>query len=406
MIITFVSNYINHHQIPFCNAMNRLTEGGFIFVQTEEMEEQRVRMGWNETERPGYVRCFYEEETFCRQRILDSDIVLFGGTDEESYIVERLKTGRPVIRVSERLYKTGQWKAVSPRGLKKKYTDHTQYRNAQVFLLCAGAYVASDFHIVRSYPGKMYCWGYFPETRHYDIEMLLDGKGYGQEKIPYFLWAARMIDWKHPELALETAAYLKEKGIAFHMDIIGDGPLRAAAEELSDRFHVREQVSFLGYCSPEKVRCFMEKADIFLFTSDRQEGWGAVANEAMNSGCVLVDNQMIGSVPYLVRNGENGLLYRDKDKAQLFSLAEQLANERKLCRRLGQNAYDTITKVWNAENAAERLLELIQKILSSSDVKKEFGASAATLDLAAPCAPAPLLSERAGRRLAARRESL
>ena len=23
----------------------------------------------------------------------------------------------------------------------------------------AGAYVSSDFHIVRAYPGKMYCWG-------------------------------------------------------------------------------------------------------------------------------------------------------------------------------------------------------------------------------------------------------
>ena len=32
----------------------------------------------------------------------------------------------------------------------------------------------------------------------------------------------------------------------------------------------------------------MEKADIFLFTSDRREGWGAVANEAMNSACALV----------------------------------------------------------------------------------------------------------------------
>ena len=96
----FVSNYINHHQIPFCNAMNRLLQGEFLFIQTEPMEEERVRMGWHEAERPEYVRCYYEEEEICRQLILESDVVLFGGTEEESYIADRLKAGRPVIRYS------------------------------------------------------------------------------------------------------------------------------------------------------------------------------------------------------------------------------------------------------------------------------------------------------------------
>ena len=50
--MAFVSNYINHHQIPFCNAMNRLLQGNFLFIQTEPMEEQRIQMGWHEEE-PG-----------------------------------------------------------------------------------------------------------------------------------------------------------------------------------------------------------------------------------------------------------------------------------------------------------------------------------------------------------------
>ena len=39
--IAFVSNYINHHQIPFCDSMYRLLEGAFVFVQTEGMETNR-----------------------------------------------------------------------------------------------------------------------------------------------------------------------------------------------------------------------------------------------------------------------------------------------------------------------------------------------------------------------------
>lgn len=399
MKAAFVSNYINHHQIPFCNAMDRLLEGGFTFVQTEPMEEQRVRMGWHREESPEYVRCFYEEEAYCRQLIRECDVVLFGGTDEESYIAERLEAGAPVIRISERLYKAGQWKAVSPRGLQKKYRDHIRYRKAPVYLLCAGAYVPSDFHLIRAYPGKMYCWGYFPETRHYEVETLLGEKGYGEDKIPYLLWAARMIDWKHPELPLETARYLKGKKRKFHMDIIGDGELRPAMEALAESYGIKDCVSFLGYQPPEAVRAAMEKADIFLFTSDRQEGWGAVANEAMNSACALVADHMIGAIPYLVRSGKNGLIYRDGKSDQLFGLTERMVIDKIYCKQIGREAYRTITEVWNAENAAAALLRLMKRLFGPEGAGKEQEADLQKA-LCSPCMPAPILSEgRAGRML-------
>lgn len=391
MNVTFLSNYINHHQIPFCNAMYRLLNGEFTFIQTQKMEEQRVQMGWHPAEQPEYVHCYYEEPELCRRLIAESTVALFGGTDDESYIQERLGSGKPVVRVSERLYKTGQWKAVSPRGLKKKYQDHTQYRKARVYLLCAGAYVPSDFHIIRAYPDKMFQWGYFPETKHYDIEELLDQKGHGQEKRPCLLWGARMIDWKHPELPVETAHYLNQRQLDFHMDIIGDGELRKDVEKLIRQYGLTEKVTLLGYQEPEKVRRYMEKADIFLLTSDRQEGWGAVANEAMNSGCALVADHMVGAAPYLIKNGYNGFLYRDGRRDQLFALAERLVRDRQLCRRLGARAYETITGLWNAENAAEKLVQMLQAILRGEEI-----AGAAE----GPCAKAPLLGERAGGRLA------
>lgn len=405
MKIAFVSNYINHHQIPFGNAMDRLLEGEFTFIQTEPMEQERVRMGWNAGDIPAYVKCYYEEPETCSRLILDADVVIFGGTDEESYIQERLQAGKPIVRYSERLYKSGQWKAISPRGLLKKYQDHTRYRKAPVYLLCSGAYVASDFHIVRAYPHKMFCWGYFPETKRYDVDKLLAQKN---NAIPHLLWAGRMIDWKHPELAVETARYLKEKNIPFRMDIIGGGELYPQMEALVAKYGLQEQVQFRGYQSPEEVRRYMEKADIYLFTSDRKEGWGAVANEAMNSGCALVANHMIGAIPYLVQNGENGYIYQDGNAQQLFGLVEKLACDRELCKKLGRNAYETITNTWNAENAAASLLQLIRTRVLPGDgnleVRQETMRSVICANqetgFLAPCAPAPVLSEWAARKLA------
>ncbi len=370
----FVSNYINHHQIPFCNAMDKRLEGAFVFIQTEPMEEERVRMGWQAQTKLPYVKCYYEEPETCRRLILEAPMVLFGGVDDESYIQERLRCGSPVIRYSERLYKEGQWKAVSPRGLLKKYHDHTRYRKKPVYLLCAGAYVPSDFHIVRAYPGKMLKWGYFPETRHYDPEELMNKK-----KTDVILWAARFLDWKHPETALKCARYLKEKGLSFRMNLVGDGEMRPLVEELLAEYGLSDCVTLLGYRGPDEVRGLMEESAVYIATSDRKEGWGAVINEAMNSGCAVVASYMMGAAPYLIRQGENGFLYETGKPEQLYAYVERLLCDRTLCERLGRAAVADIENIWNAENAAERLLQFCEDRAIAGE---------------GPCSPAEIVSER------------
>lgn len=391
-MVVFVSNYLNHHQIPFCNSMYAFLKGEFVFVQTEPMEEERVKMGWNPELSFPYLMYYYQQPKECKQLVQTADLVLFGGCDDESYVEDRLRDRKPVIRISERLYKTGQWKAISPRGLKKKFHDHTRYRKAPVYLLCAGAYVASDFSIVHAYSGKMYRWGYFPQTRRYDIEDLLANKGWNG--VPYILWAARMIPWKHPELAMETANYLKEKELQFHMDIIGGGAMEEELKALRRKYGLEDVVSLTGFLPPERVRESMEKADIYLFTSDREEGWGAVANEAMNSGCALVANHMIGAIPFLVKPGENGLVYRDGNREEMFQQVETLVRDHKLRQKLGRQACQTITGCWNAETAAARLVSLCVSlgILNENDL--EAGVVQEIPKDEGPCTPAPVVKER------------
>ena len=391
--LVFVSNYLNHHQIPFCNAMLKLLGEEFVFIQTEPMEEERVQMGWQKADRYSYLKFYYEEAEYCQSLIDGAEVVMFGGTDEECYIQNRLKARNPIVRYSERLYKTGQWKAVSPRGLVRKYKDHTQYRNASVYLLCAGAYVPSDFRIVQAYSRKMFCWGYFPETKQYDVDKLLADKGFPvrEGKVPYLLWAGRFIDWKHPELALQTAAYLKSRGLAFHLDMIGGGAMEEKIQALLSELQLEDCVSLVGYQTPEEVRSRMEQADIHLFTSDRQEGWGAVANEAMNSGCALVANHMLGAAPYLIKQGYNGYLYKDGREEMLFQTVEKLVKDSALRKQLGRNAYRTITEVWNAENAAKNLMKLIENVVLKGT---KAAASPQSLNELCPCAPAPVISER------------
>ncbi len=371
MKLIFVSNYINHHQIPFCDALTALLEkegGSFAFVQTMPMEAERMAMGWDAKELPAYVRLYYEAESACQAFIDEADLVLFGGCEEEHYIANRLKAAKPIIRISERLYKEAKWKWISPRGLLKKYKDHIRYRKAPVYLLCAGGYVASDFGLIHAYPKKMFAWGYFPAFKAQDVDNLLKNKGYGPNKKPYLLYAGRFLDWKHPEQVIEVARALREQDLDFHLDIIGGGQMEEEVRRRINAYQLEDYVTLLGFKAPKEVRAYMEQADIFLFPSDRNEGWGAVANEAMNSGCALVADAMIGAVPFLVENEKDALVYPTLDTKALCRQTLRLVQDKDLRQKLGRAAYEKVAGAWNAEAAAAALLTLAQEILAEDAV--------------------------------------
>ncbi|MDO4284112.1 MAG: glycosyltransferase [Eubacteriales bacterium] len=355
MTITFVSNYINHHQIPFCEACRERLGDDFAFIQTEPMEEDRVAMGWAVDVRAlPYVSLFYEQEEEARRKIRESDLVLFGWTGCDELAQERLLAGKPLVRVSERLYREGQWKAISPKGLYHKYQEHIRFRNAPAYLLCAGAYVASDFALLHSYPGKKYRFGYFPRTRRYEEQALWEGK---EQESTQITWAGRFLPLKHPEFALRMAKDLKERGRRFHLNMIGSGEMEEKLHAYARQNGLQDCVTFYGFLEPEAVRVYMERSQIYLFTSNHLEGWGAVVNEAMNSGCAVLAGSEAGAVPYLIRHRENGMIYNGEDEADFLEKTRFLMDHPEERMRMGREAYRTITELWNAQTAAERFLE-------------------------------------------------
>lgn len=88
------------------------------------------------------------------------------------------------------------------------------------------------------------------------------------------LWAGRLIPWKHPEAAIYLADTLKEQGYQFRLSLIGSGVMESQLRAIIQEKGLEDRVALLGALSPEQVRCHMEQAEIYLFTSDFHEGWG------------------------------------------------------------------------------------------------------------------------------------
>lgn len=360
MKIVFVTNYYNHHQKPLSDVLFRLIGGNYSFISTTRISEERIKLGYSTQGFPEYVKCNYLSESDRRecQRLIDeADVAICGGAPY-ALLKTRLKNKKLTFAYSERLFKNKNswWKL--PLYALRNIKRFIRYKN--FYLLCASAFSAADYAKTLAFWGKAYKWGYFPEFIEYpDIESIIEAK-----KPNSIMWCARFIDWKHPEIPVEIAKRLRADGYDFSLNMIGNGELLEETRRRITDAGLEGCVFAPGAVKASEVRRYMEESEIFLFTSDRNEGWGAVLNESMNSACAVVANGAIGAVPFLVKNGENGFIYKDGDIDDIYRKVKLLLDDREKRIGVSKSAYLTIKDEWNAENAAKKFIYLCEKMLA------------------------------------------
>lgn len=380
MTVVFVSNFFNHHQSSFSYYMDALTGHDYRFIATEPMDEERKSMGWGDIQIPQYVKNYYDAPTECANFINEADVVIIGSAPYE-LLKDRLRKGKLTFAYSERLYKNGYEAWKMPVRFVRFWNKYGRYKN--LYLLCASAFTAADYAKSLTFLGKTYKWGYFPHfNKQESVHQLICKK---PTEVVELLYVSRLIPLKHPELPLQVAVELREENIPFHLTMVGNGELKQIVEKSIVSNNLEKYVTRIDFLPPGEVRNYMDKANIFLFTSDKHEGWGAVVNESMNSACAVVASSEIGSVPFLLEDGQNGLIYKAGDFDDLYRKVKKLCLDKRLREEIGVSAYRTIAEVWNAESAARRFLELIEDI-------KTRGKS--TRYKNGPCSKAIILNDR------------
>ena len=358
--IVFVTNYYNHHQAALAECFDVQSEHHFHFIETAPITDERKNMGWSNAGAPDYVKKAYENDqsrTECQELINRADVVIWGSCPFDM-IKPRLRAKKLTFCYSERLFKKGFGPVAFGGRAIKYWLKHWRYQKNH-YLLCASAYAAADYAKIGLFRTRAYKWGYFPERKdNKSVQEIINVKK--QESI---LWAGRMIGWKHPEVPVLVAKRLKDTGLCFRLDMIGNGEQMSSVNKLKDELGLQDCVHLHGVKTPDEVRRYMEETDIYLFTSDQNEGWGAVVNEAMSSACAVVASDAAGSVQYLVENEKNGLVYCNGNLEALYQNVVLLLENPERSRLYGRCAYETMTNEWSAEQAAKRFIELVQSLV-------------------------------------------
>ncbi len=369
MKIVFVTNFINHHQVHIADEFYELTGHNYSFVATTRMPDSFAKSGYPDfSDRPYLVNAYESSETEARAiaMIDDADVVMCGSAPER-FVRNRIRSGKLTFRYSERWFKGRRWWQTGPRGWYNLLCNHYRYTNKPLYMLAASAYTANDVNGIGLYRDKVYKWGYFTKVDGADKKNLETLSGVSSKGSARTLWCARFLCWKHPELPVKLAKMLKNEGYPFELNMYGSGEELERTKRLAERLGVTDIVSFCGNIPNEQMLEQMRRHDIFLFTSDRNEGWGAVLNEAMSNGCAVVASDKIGAVPFLVKDGENGLIFKSEDLQSLYTAVKRLLDDEALREKLSRNAVETMQTLWNPRHAARSFITLVTSLLEGHE---------------------------------------
>lgn len=385
MKLAYFINYINHHRIALADELYYILHDDFVLIATMPQNVRELKGGADFSSRPYCLMAAENEEShlLAIKYACESEICSFGAGAME-YAIDRAKNGRRdgvVFEASERWLKRGWINCLSPNLIKWWWTYQTIYKKAGFYKLCSSAYAAIDHYRLHTYKNRCYKWGYFTYVdKDFDIEGTIQDRAISG--IISFMWCGRFLTWKHPELPIMMAAKLKSEGYRFVLDMYGDEGnaakhdgvySRSRLENLIKKMGVEDCVNLCGNHPNDTILEEMRKHQIFLFTSDKNEGWGAVANEAMSNGCALVASDAIGSAPYLIRDGISGCLYKSCDANSLTSKVKWLLAHPKELVNMQRQAFLDMVNIWCPKVAAENLLQLAADLQCGKQTSIEIG---------------------------------
>ncbi len=158
-------------------------------------------------------------------------------------------------------------------------------------------------------------------------------------------YAGLMLESKGVGDCLAAIALLRDQGLTIAMDFAGSGPLDPW-QEMATRLDIAPQVRFLGTLANTEVRQRMAAAQIVLVPSRHTyaEGLPSTLSEALaaRTPVIVSDHPAFAN---RLRPGQDCLVFRAADPADLAQRIRQLAETPALQRTLSETAPETLQRL-------------------------------------------------------------
>ncbi len=184
-------------------------------------------------------------------------------------------------------------------------------------------------------------------------------------------YVGRLVEKKGVSTLLDAVKLLTETHPGLTVTLVGDGPERQALEQQVDTLGINQHITFLGAISNDRVPAIYQAARIAVVPSivaadGDQEGLGLVAVEALGCGCATVVSDL-PALADVVTHGENGLVFKAGDAAQLAECLAMLLGDPDLHGQLTHNALASVIDKFDWQAVGDRYLDIIGQCIDPPD---------------------------------------
>ena len=398
--LLLVTNIPSHHQMPLAQALYNLLHDSFRVAFLSPVSGERITIGWNDAgvDTPWVLRVW--ESTQSANEFMnwmnEADVVVNGFWDY-GMLRRRLTQGKLCMMESERIWKPSNplW-GLPPRKMNSDslpinfircyyHKIRTILKNHAVnskhcHYLAIGAYAARDQSRIGMFNRRMWTFGYF-------VPVPKNAPTPRDPSCMRILWAGRMINLKSVDVLLKAIRSITTGKRSVLVTLIGDGPELPRLKNLVVELDINDKVRFLPVMDPMGVRSEMQRSDVYVLPSTYEEGWGAVLNEAMSEGCVVIASEGVGAAPVLIHHGWNGFIFPVGDPVALAKHLEWAMLNPSEASAMGFRAWEYVRNFWSPETAASRLIALIDGLL---------GKTSMPFFTDGPCSPAKIMRPARG----------
>ena len=186
------------------------------------------------------------------------------------------------------------------------------------------------------------------------------------------LSVGRLVEKKGFPTLLQACGLLRDQGLDFECQIIGEGGERELMENTIRELNLQELISMPGAMSQERLVEEYHEADVFclpcqvLENGDR-DGIPNVLLEAMAVGLPVVSTAISG-MPELVTSGVSGYLVTERDPVALAESLSALIKEPAHRERVGAAGREAVIRSFDASKHIHRMAELLASVTVASDV--------------------------------------
>jgi glycosyltransferase involved in cell wall biosynthesis len=169
-----------------------------------------------------------------------------------------------------------------------------------------------------------------------------DGDHSGERRSlrPAILCVARFVGRKRHADLLHAARILVDRGVAFRLVLVGDGPTRPRMKLLTEEYGIEAVTDFQGTLDREGVRQAMQHATLFCLAS-AWEGMAGTVMEAMASGLPVVGTRVNG-IAEVVEHGCTGYLVPPRRPDLLADALGQLVDDPERAAAFGRAGRDHV----------------------------------------------------------------